>query len=330
MKNKTMFDMLAFLAPQMRPPIPSEELLGMDLCLSVTACPPRQFFQGFDGESLSMEMLNSIERYVTLLEENGVTIIRSLSDYETPGLKVVLNIQDPLPNASIHMHDLYTLGVRIMQLSYQGPNEYGGGFLSDASLTSEGKSAIKSMSVNRMILDLSHANTATALDALREAKGNGVHVMISHTASFQVYDNPRNAHDEVISAVMGAGGIVGLFGLTFCLDQNDDTAKSFLKHLNHIRTLHENADNCIVYGSDGWYCDYEEGNTKNTFEMLKQKLDPHGLLRARFPDQIIEFMGVERISKTCSVLQDLGVVKSFLYKMFHVNPERFLFRALSQ
>jgi microsomal dipeptidase-like Zn-dependent dipeptidase len=282
---KTQYDLLAFVAPQTKLPQAHESLLGKDLCLSVTAAAPFKT----DGEAI----LEEVNLYRNILEQQGITIVRSRSDLKKPGLKIILNLQSP-PSTIGFLPKLFEAGIRICQIGYYGSTHYGGGFMAPTvPLRENGKSLIREMKDLGMILDLAHAGTKTSFGALDLAGEINIPVMISHTGAYNVHCNMRNAVDEVLRRTAELKGIIGIYELTFGLSQTDNSEEAYLKHFRYMRGL---ADSICV-GSDGWYCDEVDENGMETFKMLKAKLDPDDLMQARYPENILEWRTPEKMTK---------------------------------
>lgn len=325
MENK--YDLLGFIAPQMQPPVPHPYIKDKDLCISATACPPSIFFKGMNNRDMTMAMCSKVQEFRKTLEDNGATIVLSRSDLKKPGLKVILNLQDPPPIPEA-MKDLFDDGIRISQIAYQGENNYGGGFLAHKTdVTDKAAYLILEMKRTGMILDLAHASDNTAFQVSLMSFVTQLPIFISHTGAYGLMPNKRNASDFIIRSVMNQAGIVGVFNLTFCLDKLDNGVQPFVNHIQYMRNLHPQADQLLAYGSDWWYCDADYEKCKETSDMIRAKVDPDGALGSRFPDQIFDLAGPNRMDKTETALR-IAFGAPFTRKFLSENAEAFLVQAL--
>jgi membrane dipeptidase len=128
-------------------------------------------------------------------------------------------------------------GVRYMQISYNGPSQYGSGGLvaNDKGLTKLGRQALSRMEKNKVLVDLSHSGQQTVADAIQYSTRP---LTISHTGCNGVYRHPRNNDDAELKAVADKGGVIGLYLMPF-LEGGDDelTAEALMKHIDYAVNL---------------------------------------------------------------------------------------------
>lgn len=115
----------------------------------------------------------------------------------------------PIENELDRLDVLYGLGVRMMGVAYSESNALGGGLKerTDGGLTQLGRAAVTRMNKLGMAVDVSHAGNATALDVCKESSKP---VFISHAGARALWDIPRMKPDDVIEAVAGTGGVIGI------------------------------------------------------------------------------------------------------------------------
>lgn len=89
------------------------------------------------------------------------------------------------------------LGVRVIQLTYNGRNAVGDGAMvpDDQGLSRFGAEVVERLQVEGVLVDLSHSSEKTCLDALALAQRP---VAITHSACRAVADHPRNKSDAVL------------------------------------------------------------------------------------------------------------------------------------
>ncbi len=123
---------------------------------------------------------------------------------------VLLGFQNTSPFADDYrmVEVFHRLGVRIAQLTYNNQNMVGGACYEkvDAGLTRFGEVIIAEMNRVGMLVDLSHVGNQTCLDAIAASAGP---VAITHSNPTWFVDSPRNKPDEVISALVERGGVIG-------------------------------------------------------------------------------------------------------------------------
>jgi membrane dipeptidase len=140
------------------------------------------------------------------------------------------------------------LGVRVLQLTYNGPNGLGGGCLApgDPALSPFGHAAVERLNEFRIVVDLSHSGTRTCLDAVRASRQP---VAITHTGCRAITDLPRNKTDEELRAVAERGGFVGIYFMPFLTTGRNATAEDVVRHLEHA--LDVCGEDHVGLGTDG-------------------------------------------------------------------------------
>ena len=125
----------------------------------------------------------------------------------------------------------YELGARYMTLVHNGHNA-----IADSALPSEelgdpesehdgvsafGEQVIARMNDLGMMVDISHASKATALDAIRLSRAP---VIASHSAVRALADHPRNLDDETLLALRDGGGVVQIVAFDAYLKHDPEAA----------------------------------------------------------------------------------------------------------
>lgn len=134
----------------------------------------------------------------------------------------------------------HRLGVRVMQLTYNERNFIGDGCLepSDEGLSLFGRNVVREMNRLGIAIDLSHVGEGSAGEAARLSKAP---VLLTHANAKQVSNVPRNKSDDLIKAVAGTGGLVGLsvYGpMCWTGDPSRRPAlEDFYRHLEHVVRL---------------------------------------------------------------------------------------------
>ncbi len=148
---------------------------------------------------------------------------------------VMLNFQNTahLRGDLRNLELFHSLGVRQIQLTYNSLNDVGCGCTerTDGGLSYFGIDAIARMNELGILVDLSHSNERTALDAIAVARKP---LAITHTNCRALRDHPRCKTDEEIRKVAAIGGVVGMttYG-TFVGARAPVTLDDFIRHVEH-------------------------------------------------------------------------------------------------
>jgi len=125
-------------------------------------------------------------------------------------------------------------GLRILQITHNHNNEWGGGYLEPAptGLTPIGIEGLAELNRLRIVPDVSHASEQTALEVADRSRSAFI---ISHSGCRAVFDNPRCVSDKLIRALAGRGGVMGVFMMSMFLTGSDRPAPAdFIHHLTHL------------------------------------------------------------------------------------------------
>ena len=139
-------------------------------------------------------------------------------------------------------------GVKVMQLSYNLPSEFGAGVMSDPALglTPLGRDAIASMNANGVALDLSHSNPATTSQSVEASTRP---VLITHGGCTAVHNHPRNKTDEQLRALAEKGGVFGIYDLPYLVAApREATLDDYMAHMAHA--LNVAGEDHVGIGSD--------------------------------------------------------------------------------
>ena len=109
----------------------------------------------------------------------------------------------------------HTLGVRIVQLTYNVQNNIGSGCWEDVDHGISqffGRNVVREMNAHGMLIDISHCGLKTGFDALEysERPIAITHANPSEFVGFDIELDRRNKPTELIRAVAQAGGVIGL------------------------------------------------------------------------------------------------------------------------
>ena len=140
------------------------------------------------------------------------------------------------------------LGVRIIQLTYNGRNRVADGatVADDQGLSPFGLDVIARLQQEGVLVDLSHSSTATCLGALAAARRP---LAITHSGCRAVADHPRNKSDEELRRLAANGGVIGIYSMPYLRLQGQPMAADLLAHIEHaIKVCGEDH---VGIGTDG-------------------------------------------------------------------------------
>jgi Zn-dependent dipeptidase, microsomal dipeptidase homolog len=163
------------------------------------------------------------------------------------------------------------LGVRVMQLSYNMPSPFGAGVLSppDAGLTELGRQAIARMNELGVAVDLSHANSATAVAAM---KASAKPVLMTHGGCAAVHQHPRNKTDADLRALAEKGGVFGIYDLFYLAPSpRQPNLDDYIGHMTHA--LDVCGEDHVGIGSDAAFgtLDISPGARANWDKVLEAR-----------------------------------------------------------
>jgi membrane dipeptidase len=103
----------------------------------------------------------------------------------------------------------HSMGLRILQLTYNTRNFVGDGCLekANAGLSNFGLELVEEMNRLGVLVDLSHCGERTTMEAIERSREP---VVFSHAGVDAVFSHPRNKSDAEIKAMAEKGGVIGI------------------------------------------------------------------------------------------------------------------------
>lgn len=127
------------------------------------------------------------------------------------GTAVLAALEDlaPIGTDLSGLDALRAAGVRSAGLAYNTGSALAGGLgqETDPGLSALGRRAIWVMEALGILVDLAHVGDASSVDAVAAARRP---VVISHAGARAVWPSPRMKPDDVLRAVAGTGGLIGI------------------------------------------------------------------------------------------------------------------------
>lgn len=204
----------------------------------------------------AVRMIDTFEKEI---EQNKDVIRRALSfqdivDNQADGkMSAVLTLEEGavLEGQMSYLHTFYRLGVRMMTLTWNYPNEIGSanlkmdgegkllfGSRNDQGLTEFGIETVKEMERLGMIVDVSHLSDGGFWDVAENTRKPFV---ASHSNAAAVCNVSRNLTDDMIRCLGERGGVTGL---NFCgaflteskiaEEEPRSTVEAIVRHARHI------------------------------------------------------------------------------------------------
>lgn len=151
---------------------------------------------------------------------------------------------------------LYGIGLRVLGITYSESNALGTGLKEkrDGGLTDFGRKAVRRMNEVGMAIDCAHASDQTTLDTVEVSRHP---IFLTHTGARALWDIKRLAPDEVIEAVAGKGGVIGIEAAphtTVTERHPRHDLESFMEHFEYVKDL-VGIDH-VAFGPDTLYGDH--------------------------------------------------------------------------
>jgi len=140
------------------------------------------------------------------------------------------------------------MGVRVIQLTYNGRNAVGDGATvpDDQGLSRFGAEVLERLQGEGVLVDLSHSSRKTCLDALSFAQRP---VAITHAGCRAVADHPRNKSDAELRLLADGGGVIGLYFMPYLRLVGQPMAADLVAHLEHA--IDVCGEDHVGLGTDG-------------------------------------------------------------------------------
>lgn len=191
--------------------------------------------------------LGMVDRFYRELEENKAHLrfAASFADLEKnqaeKKISAFLTIEEGgvLQGSLANLRNFYRLGVRLITLTWNYPNEIG--FPNaleecrEQGLTAFGREVVAEMNRLGMLIDVSHLSDRGFYDV---AELSAQPFVASHSNARTVTGHARNLTDEMIRLLAEKGGVTGLtFAKQFLGDKGIALVEDMVKHVQHIHKV---------------------------------------------------------------------------------------------
>jgi membrane dipeptidase len=199
-----------------------------------------------------------VDKFYEQIEKNSndialATNYQELMDNMSKGLiSAFLTIEEGavLKGKIQQLKNFYRLGVRLITLTWNFPNEIGFPNINEADrnkgLTPFGLEVVREMNTLGMIIDVSHLSDGGFYDV---AKNSQKPFVASHSNARVISNHPRNLTDDMIRTLALSGGVMGINFEKHFLGHNDlSRTCDMLAHIRHIKNI--GGIDCISLGTD--------------------------------------------------------------------------------
>ncbi|GLQ05167.1 dipeptidase [Sneathiella chinensis] len=193
------------------------------------------------GFHRAMDTFKFIGSWLQFIKErDDLVLIRTAGDIKKAKaegkLGVLMHFQgtDPIEDCLDLVNVFKSLGVSIMQLTYNVKNRIGDGIQerTDAGLSTFGANFIHRCNQQGVIVDCSHTGYQTSMEAIEVSEQP---VILSHANPRGVFDRSRNVPDDLIRAIAKNGGVIGVVGYPgFVADSPRPTLNQFMDHIDYL------------------------------------------------------------------------------------------------
>lgn len=193
-----------------------------------------------DCLEMADKFYNELDKY-----KNYIAVVKSYKDIEKNErqnkISALLSVEEGgvIEGKLYNLRNLYRLGVRLMTLSWNFPNEIGFPNCKQEymknGLTDFGKEVVEEMNNIGMVIDVSHLSDGGFYDVARLSKKPFV---ASHSDARSITNHPRNLTDDMIKILSQKGGATGI---NFCSDflgnSEHGTIEEMVQHIKHIKKV---------------------------------------------------------------------------------------------
>ncbi len=178
---------------------------------------------------------------------------------------------------------LFGFGVRCLGIAYSEANALGSGLKEprDGGLTMFGRKAVERMNKVGMLIDCSHAGDVTTMDTIDVSEAP---VVLTHIGARALWDTNRLAPDEVLEAIAGSGGVIGIEAAphtTLTAAHPRHSLESFMEHFEYVKGL-VGIDH-VGFGADTLFGDHVGLHRAYTASLSLQAAEKKGGGGADFP-----------------------------------------------
>ena len=273
--------------------------------------------------------IKDIAEWDSIIREHHGDLVKVLNAGDIPAAKrenkigIIFGFQnaESVGNDTGRIKTFADLGVRIIQLTYNGRNQVGDGCTvpENRGLTPFGQEVVEALNHNRVLVDLSHSGEQTCLDAIKASRAP---VAITHTGCRAVTDLPRNKTDEELRLVAETGGVAGIYFMPFLRQDGQARAADVVRHIEHA--LNVCGQDHVGLGTDGDataiddMAQYRAAIAGEVAQRKKAGIGASGE-SSRVVPLVPDLMGPAQFQKLADMLQQRGHTENSIEKILGLN-----------
>ena len=237
--------------------------------------------------------------------EDSLLQVKSVDDVarakDTGKTGVVLGWQNatPIGNQLDRLALFHSLGVRIVQITYNERNLLGNGCYErkDEGLSNFGVDAVREMNRLGILIDLSHVGDRTTLEA---AEVSEKPVACTHANARSFYDHLRNKTDDALKLITEKGGVIGANAFPpFLPNQFESTVQDYVDAIDDL--VERVGIDHVAIGTD-----YTQDQPKAFFDWLFSQQGTKARERPLpYPDPMVHPKGMETPDRLSSISEEL-------------------------
>lgn len=190
-----------------------------------------------------LEAISYLDSEISLDDRIEVsTTVREIKENFSEGkISIVLGLEGvaPIGTKLTNLQAFYKLGLRIVQLTWNGRNMAADGIHENRTgggLTHFGVEVVEEMNRLGIIIDMSHLSPRGVADVLKISKDP---VICSHSNCLSLCNHPRNIDDETIKKVANKGGLVGVAFYPKYLrnDWKNTNVDDIIAHIDYLKSI---------------------------------------------------------------------------------------------
>jgi membrane dipeptidase len=150
------------------------------------------------------------------------------------GIIMTMEGAAPLEGNLEFLKDLYRLGLRSLQLTWNVKNEAAAGIQAlehDDGLTKFGSDLIAEMNKLGILIDVSHLAPNAFWDVIAQSKAL---IIASHSNAWGLYEHQRNLDDQQITAIAENGGVVCVTAVPEFISPPSASIDGLLDHIDYL------------------------------------------------------------------------------------------------
>jgi membrane dipeptidase len=200
-----------------------------------------------NGEKTFEYCLDMLDCFYNQLQDNKekISIARNYEEMnknmKEGKISAFLTIEEggALQGKLSNLRNFYRLGVRLITLTWNFPNEIGYPNIEEKytnmGLTDFGREVIQEMNKLGMIIDVSHLSDKGFYDVATLSK---TPFIASHSNSRSAKVNSRNLTDDMIRILAQKGGVMGInFAGMFLSNDDISRVEDMVRHIKHIKNV---------------------------------------------------------------------------------------------